>query len=153
MPVSLKTEAEPWPGGTDAPSDPTLPTVPDSPDLGRSVRVVGPVVNVDMDQSPHPKNNRGELGKALWNYVHNTVSGDPLARVSGPNHFADRRHFLTNVLNQAKHSAINSTKRPVTDPAVITAHIKAVARYMGADIVGIARAHKSMMYGGKRYLQ
>jgi len=106
-----------------------------------------------MDQSPHPKNNRGELGKALWNYVHNTVSGDPLARVSGPNHFADRRHFLTNVLNQAKHTNVNPTKRLVDDPAAMTAHIKAVARCMGADIVGGARAHKYMMYCGKRYLQ
>jgi hypothetical protein len=44
------------------------------PYLGRSVRIVGPVVNVDMNQSPHPKNQRGELGKPLFNWYHNTVS-------------------------------------------------------------------------------
>ena len=38
-----------------------------TPDLGRSVRIVGQVVNVDMNQSPHPKNARGELGKPLFN--------------------------------------------------------------------------------------
>ena len=36
--------------------------VPPPPYLGRSVRIVGPVANVDMNQSPHPKNQRGELG-------------------------------------------------------------------------------------------
>lgn len=67
--------------------------IPPPPYLGRSVRIVGPVVNVDMNQSPHPKNQRGELGKPLFNWYHNTVSKDPLTRVSAPNHFADRRHF------------------------------------------------------------
>src|SRR5262245_20578592 len=32
-----------------------------TPYLGRSVRIVGQVVNVDMNQSPHPKNARGEF--------------------------------------------------------------------------------------------
>src|SRR4051812_42950650 len=72
--------------------------IPAVPDLGRSVRVVGQVQNVDMNQSPHPRNQRGELGKALFNLQHNTVSRDPFIRVSAPNHFADRRHFLTNVV-------------------------------------------------------
>ena len=60
------------------------------PYLGRSVRIVGPVVNVDMSQSPHPKHSRGELGKALFNWYRNSISRDPLTRVSAPNHFADR---------------------------------------------------------------
>ena len=72
-----------------------------TPNLGRSVRVVGPHVNVDMNQSPHPKNARGELGKPLFNWYRNTISRDPLTRVSAPNHFADRRHFLPSVLTQA----------------------------------------------------
>ena len=41
---------------------------PTPPYLGRSVRIVGPVANVDMNQTPHPKNSRGELGKALFNW-------------------------------------------------------------------------------------
>ncbi len=66
-----------------------------TPYLGRSVRIVDKVVNVDMSQSPHPKNSRGELGKPLFNWYNNTVSKDPLTRVTAPNHFADRRHFLS----------------------------------------------------------
>ena len=41
-------------------TDPEFPI----PYLGRSVRIVGPVVNVDMNHSPHPKNQRGELGRS-----------------------------------------------------------------------------------------
>ena len=36
--------------------------IPPPPYLGRTVRIVGPVVNVDMNQSSHPKNQRGQLG-------------------------------------------------------------------------------------------
>jgi hypothetical protein len=46
----------------DACADTEFPT----PDLGRSVCIVDKVVNVDMKQSPHPKNQRGELGKPLF---------------------------------------------------------------------------------------
>src|SRR4030095_6908369 len=67
---------------------------PPPPYLGRSVRIVGPVANSDMTQTPHPKNSRGELGKALFNWYRNTISRDPLTRVSAPNHFADQRNFL-----------------------------------------------------------
>ena len=53
------------PGGTASEEFPT-------PHLGRSVKLVGPHVNVDMNQSPHPKNQRGELGKPLFNWYRNT---------------------------------------------------------------------------------
>jgi len=68
---------------------------PPPPYLGRSVRIVGSVANVDANQTPHPKNSRGELGKALFNWYRNTISRDPLNRVSAPNHFADQRNFLS----------------------------------------------------------
>src|SRR5436309_5298807 len=152
MPVTLRTEAEPWPGGTGAPADPTLPTVPDAPDLGRTARVVGPVMHVDMNQSPHPKRDRGELGRALWNHGHNTISSDPLTRV-GSNHNADRRNYFTNVVNRATKGKVSPNRVPVDDPAAMTRHIKAIAQYMGADITTVARAHPSMMYGGARYTQ
>ena len=129
---------------TEAP--PQFPT----PYLGRSVRIVGPVVNVDMSQSPHPKNSRGELGKALFNWYRNTISRDPLTRVSAPNHFADRRHFLASVLTQAPKGKVNSRQAAVPNSAVMTRHIKAVARHMGADVVAVARAHPAFMLAGTR---
>jgi reductive dehalogenase len=127
-----------------------LPLVPN---LGRTVRVVGPVEPVETSQLPHPKNQRGELGKALFNWYHNTISKDPLTRVSAPNHFADRRHFLTNIINRAPKGDVNARRVEVSDPVAMTRHIKRVARYMGADIVAIARTHPAFMYSGNRYVQ
>src|SRR3989442_1865801 len=129
--------------------DPEFPR----PYLGRSVRIVDKVVNVDMSQSPHPKNSRGELGKPLFNWYNNTVSKDPLTRVTAPNHFADRRHFLSNVINQAAKGKVNPRQVEVSDPAAMTRHIKAVAHYMGADVVAVAKAHPSFLYACGRYLQ
>src|SRR5262244_2049626 len=119
---------------------------PPPPYLGRSARIVGPVANVDMNQTPHPKNSRGELGKALFNWYRNTISRDPLTRVSAPNHFADQRNFLAAVVNQAPKGQVNARQVPVPDPAVMTRHIKAVAHHMGADVVTVARAHPSFLY-------
>src|SRR5262244_4486848 len=93
---------------------------PPPPYLGRSARIVGPVANVDMNQTPHPKNSRGELGKALFNWYRNTISRDPLTRVSAPNHFADQRHFLPSVLTQAPKGKVNARRIPVSDPAAMT---------------------------------
>lgn len=123
------------------------------PDLGRSVRIVGPVVNVETSQLPHPKNRRGELGKALFNWYRNTVSKDPLTRVSAPNHSADRRNFLTTPVGGAPKGNVNPRRVPVSDPEAMTRHIKRVARYFGADIVGIAPSHPSLLYAGNRYDQ
>src|SRR5919202_2620549 len=103
-----------------------------TPYLGRPVRIVGKVVNVDMNQSPHPKNARGELGKPLFNWYNNTVSKDPLTRVTAPNHFADRRHFLSNVINQATQGKVNPRRVEGSEPAGVARHIQAGGRYMGA---------------------
>lgn len=129
------------------------PDVLPPPDYGPSVRVVGPVINIDMNKSPHPMNARGELGKALFNYQHNTISRDPLTRVTAPNHFNDKRNFIATVVNVASKGKVNPERVPVTDPAAMSRHIKAVAYYMGADYVTIARAHPVMMYAGNRYVQ
>jgi reductive dehalogenase len=76
-----------------------------------------------------------------------------LTRVSAPNHFADRRQFLANVINRSGKGKVNPRRIPVDDPAAMTRHIKAVAHYMGADVVGVAKAHPSFLYAGSRYVQ
>src|SRR5262249_60512378 len=105
---------------------------PPPPYLGRSVRIVGPVANVDTNQTPHPKTSRGELAKALFNWYRNTISRDPLNRVSAPNHFADQRNFLASVLHQPPNGKIYPQKMAVSHPAAMPSHTKTVARRMRA---------------------
>src|SRR5881628_817659 len=109
--------------------------VPPPPYLGRSVRIVGPVANVDMNQSPHPKNQRGELGKALFNWYRNTVAKEPLTRVSAPNHYADKRNYLITAIGSAPKGKVSPKRVPVEDPATMARHIKRAARHLGADLV------------------
>jgi len=128
------------------------------PDLGRTVHVVGTVRNVDSNNMPHPKNIRGELGKALHNWYCNTVAKDPLMRATDSSHAADKKNFLTSHTNAAGKGAVNPQRTEVADPKVMSRHIKRVAKHLGADIVGVARTNPSFMYasGGKtggRYVQ
>ncbi|MGE3912302.1 MAG: reductive dehalogenase domain-containing protein [Chloroflexota bacterium] len=124
------------------------------PDLGRTVRVVGTVTNVDTNDLPHPKNIRGELGKALFNWYRNTVSKDPLTRVTDSNHFADKNNFLNTPVGAAPKGDVNPQRTEVRDPKVLTRHIKRAAKHLGADLVGIAPTNPAFMYAaGSRYLQ
>ena len=134
--------------------DGTLRTLPSVPDLGRTVRVVGEVINVDTNDTPHPRNLRGELGKSLFNWYRNTVAKDPLTRVSTPNQFADKRNYLITAIGSAPKGSVNPQRTPVDDPAAMARHIKKVGYHLGADLIGIAPTHPSILYAsGKRYLQ
>src|SRR5690349_17576807 len=107
----------------EAPKGTSFPT----PYLGRTVRIVDKVENVDTDQMPHPKNSRGELGVALFNWYNNTVSNDPIQRVSSHNHTADKRNVLNAMLSRAPKGERNAKRVPVDDPTVMTRHITRVA--------------------------
>jgi reductive dehalogenase len=124
------------------------------PDLGRTVRVVGTVTNVDVNDGPHPKNIRGELGKAMNHWYTKTVAKDPLMRATDNSHAADKRNFLTTFTNAASKGTVNAQRTKVADPKVMARHIKRVARHLGADLVGIAAANPAFMYAaGSRYVQ
>jgi len=129
-----------------------LDELPVLPNYGRTAEVVGPVINVNTEQMPHPKTIRGELGKAAFNWYRNTVSKDPLTRVTSSSHCADKRNFLTSVMGDSVKGKINDRKVEVDDPAAMARHIKRVSKHLGSNLVGIARTHPSMLYAsGQRY--
>ena len=129
-----------------------LDELPVLPNYGRTAEVVGPVINVNTEQMPHPKTIRGELGKAAFNWYRNTVSKDPLTRVTSSSHCADKRNFLTSVMGDSVKGKINDRQVEVDDPAAMARHIKRVSKHLGSDLVGIARTHPSMLYAsGARY--
>jgi hypothetical protein len=111
------------------------------------VHVVGTVVNVHPDETPHPRVRRGEMGKTLFNYGRNSMSPDPIARTNS-NRTRDKRNYFTDQLRKAPSGGINPHKTPVPDPAAMARHIKNVGRYFGADIVGIGNAHPALLYAG-----
>jgi len=124
------------------------------PNLGRSVQVVGTVTNVDINDGPHPKNIRGELGKAMNHWYTRTVAKDPLMRATDNSHAADKRNFLSNYTNAANKGDVNPQRTEVKDPKKMADHIKRVAKHFGADIVGVAAANPAFMYAaGSRYVQ
>jgi reductive dehalogenase len=124
------------------------------PDMGRSVRVVGTVVNVDVNDGPHPKNIRGELGKAMNHWYTKTIAKDPLMRATDNSHVSDKRNFLTTFTNAASKGTVNPKRTEVADPKAMARHIKRVALHLGADLVGIAAANPAFMYAaGSRYVQ
>jgi len=132
-----------------AASDARLSAESPVPYLGRTVRIVGPVSNVDPKQMPHPMNQRGELGKALYNWRHNTISNDPMTRTIFDNHAADHNNVLDSALRRLPKSNVNPERVPVTDAAAMSRHIKRVARYLGLSVVGIGRSHPTFLYAGK----
>ncbi len=121
------------------------------PYLGRSVRIVGDWRSIDATQTPHEKNKRGELGKPLHNWYFNRTSLDPLGRIATASGSADKRNAFETVLARAPRGAVNPERAPVSDPSVLTAHIKRVARYLGASDVGIMRVQPQFLYSGSRY--
>ncbi len=124
------------------------------PNLGRSVQVVGTVVNVDVNDGPHPKNIRGELGKAMNHWYTKTIAKDPLMRATDNSHTSDKRNFLTTFTNAASKGKVNPQRIEVKDPKAMAAHIKRVALHLGASLVGIAAANPAFMYAaGSRYVQ
>src|SRR3954468_16870977 len=116
------------------------------PNLGRSVQVVGTVVNVDVNDGPHPKNIRGELGKAMNHWYTKTIAKDALMRATDNSHAADKRNFLTTFTNAASKGVVNPQRTEVQDPKVMSDHIKRVAKHLGADLVGVAAANPAFMY-------
>lgn len=124
------------------------------PDLGRTVHVVGTVTNVDVNDGPHPKNIRGELGKAMNHWYTKTVAKDPLMRATDNSHAADKRNFLSTYTNAASKGAVNPNRTEVKDPKAMAEHIKRVAKHFGADLVGVGAANPAFMYAsGSRYVQ
>jgi ferredoxin len=122
-----------------------------APLLGRSVRVVGPIEPVDAAATPHEKNKRGELGNPLFHWYFNSPAQDPIGRIGTGNHAADRKNVLQMVVNRSPRGGVNPAKTKVRDPGVMTEHIKRVARFFGADVIGVAPAYPGFLYTAGRY--
>ena len=148
--VVRQEEKPPGQGADGAQGEAGTSSVP-YPDLGRSVRVVGNWRSVDASETPHEKNRRGELGKPMYNWYINRTSKDPLGRVAANLGAADRRNTLPYWIGRGRRGSVNPEKVEAPDAEAMTRHIKRVASFLGADVVGITRLHPSFLYTGSRY--
>jgi epoxyqueuosine reductase QueG len=120
-----------------------------APDFyGKGIRVIGPQQSPDPHDDPHAKNRRGELGPTLQNNYFNRFSIDPLSRVGTNAGLGDPKVVLSGVLGRAKKGQQNEEKLANIDPVAMTRHIKAVAKALGIDQVGIAMSLPEFIYKG-----
>ena len=153
MALTLEKATKPLNGNNGATHNQAGTDLPPPPYLGRSVRIVGPHVNVDMNQSPHPKNAARRAGEAALQLVPQHRLQRPAHPRVGAESFR-RSQTVPDQGDQPGHKGkVNPKRVAVDDPAAMTRHIKAVAHYMGADVVGIAKAHPTFLYAGSRYVQ
>lgn len=124
-----------------------------APELGRTVHIVGPVANVNTEDTPHPKASRGEVGEALRSWRNNRTSDDPLKRVLTNNQSEDRRNTFSSMVGKIPAGGVRAERVACDDPVAMTRHIKKVARFLGADLVGVGASHPSYFYAGGRFLE
>ena len=55
------------------------------------------------------------------------------------------------MIAHAPRGKVNPDKVGVTDPKALTAHVKRVAKYLGASDVGVVKVHPSFLYSEGRY--
>jgi len=112
----------------------------------RSFRIVGPQRQIDERETPHPKVDRGEFGARLRDWRKNRVGGDPFRRLFGGGGEGDPNNTLQKIMRDAPEGKVNPNQIPVDDPAEMAEQIKGVAKYLGADVVGITRLDQLYVY-------
>jgi len=112
----------------------------------RSYRVVGSQRQIDERETPHPRVERGELGERLRNWRKNRVGADPFRRLFGGGGEGDPNNCLQNIMKQAPEGKVNADQIPVTDPVAMSRNIKEVAKFLGADVAGIAHLDPLYVY-------
>jgi reductive dehalogenase len=119
--------------------------------MGRSVRIVGHQESPRPNEDSHSRVRRGELGKIVQNYYYNRFIKDPLNRMMHNSANADDAAVLNSIIARSgRRGGVNPEKTPV-DSVQITEHIKRVAKFFGADAVGIAPTLPEYVYeGGNR---
>jgi ferredoxin len=113
----------------------------------RTYRIVGPQRQIDERETPHPRADRGELGERLRTWRKTRFGEDAFRRVfGGGGRDADSNNSLQDIMRQVPEGKVNPNKIPVSDPAAMARKIKEVARFFGADVVGITHLDQAYVY-------
>ena len=113
----------------------------------RTYRIVGSQRQIDERETPHPRVDRGELGAKLRDWRKSRMGVDPFRRVFGGG--GQKRisyNALYDIYQNLPEGRVNPEKTPVTDPEKMARNIKEVARFFGADAVGITHLGQAYVY-------
>lgn len=124
---------------------PSLTAKKESP---RTYRVVGPQRQIDERETPHPRVDRGELGERLRSWRTTNAGADAFRRVLGPAGGGSGNPYnsLQHIMSKVPEGPVSSDPMPVSDPVKMARNIKEVARFLGADVVGITRLDPLYVY-------
>jgi len=111
----------------------------------RSYRIVGPQRQIDERETPHPRVDRGELGERLRSWRNTRAGQDPFRRIFGVGG-GDPKNCLQLIMRQLPEGAVNPDRTAVSDPAGMARNIKEIARFLGADVVGITHLDQAYVY-------
>ena len=111
----------------------------------RSYRIVGPQRQIDERETPHPRVDRGELGERLRSWRNTRAGQDPFRRIFGVGG-GDPKNCLQLIMRQLPEGAVNPDRTAVSDPDGMARNIKEVARFLGADVVGITHLDQAYVY-------
>jgi len=113
----------------------------------RTFQIVGPQKQIDERETPHPQVDRGEFGERLRLWRKNRTGEDPLIRTlfggdmkGGPN------NSLRYVMRQVPEGDVSPERIPVSNPTAMAHKIKEIARFFGADVVGISNLDQVYVY-------
>jgi len=116
-----------------------------SEQMPRTYRIVGPRQQIDERNTPRPRVKRGELGERLRKSQETRRGADAFRRSFGGGE-GDARNSLQHLIRTAPEGTVNSDRIPAADPDTNAAAIKEVARFFGADLVGICRLDQAYVY-------
>jgi ferredoxin len=105
--------------------------------------IAGEIPRFDQRQQQHSRAAAGALGDEIQK-AWTAESVDPFRRIFHPNNRPYNVPLRS--LMSVADGPLNPVAAPVRDPAKMAAHIKEVARFFGADLVGVCELQPWMVY-------
>ncbi|MBI4524899.1 MAG: hypothetical protein HY695_13940 [Deltaproteobacteria bacterium] len=113
----------------------------------RTYRIIGPQSQIDERETPHPRVDSGELGERLRTWRKTRFGEDPFDRVLGAGGGdGDSNNSLRHTMSRIPEGKVNPNRMAVSDPAEMSRNIKEIARFFGADVVGITYLDQAYVY-------
>lgn len=119
------------------------PSLPGARLPSPTTRIVGPLPRIDQRDEHHTKAARGDLGPVVqqrWT----AESVDPFRRIYFPENRPQNAPMRS--WRGFADGPVNPEPQPLSDPAAMAAHIKAAARFFGADVVGICHLDQAFVF-------